>query len=326
MEMECLIDVVDEQQVRTDNDNAWKSILHAHFKDFMEFFWSKAYEAIDWDKPYQALEQELLEVGLKGDIGKRYIDKLFQVYLKDGTQQWILIHIEIQHKKDEEFPKRQFVYFYRIFDFYDKDIASMAVLADKHPTWEPKQYYRSIWGSSISRTYETVKLINFKSKKEELLESQNPFAMVVLIQLDAHETTPNDEARILTKLEFFKALHKKGWSNETIRNMYRFLDIMLCLKDDFEIEYEIAAKKIDEGQKMQIMSNIERKAYLEGEQRGEQRGEQGGEAKILTNLLILKFKTIPVLYLNKIENAGTVELEKWALNIFAARTIEEVFL
>ncbi len=317
METELLMDVVDEQKVRADNDNAWKAILHLHFKDFMEFFWPKAYEVIDWEKPYQALDQELLEVGLKGDIGKRYIDKLFQVYLQDNTKQWILIHIEIQHKKDDEFPKRQFVYFYRIFDFYDKDIASMAILADRNPTWEPKQYHRSIWGSSITRTYETVKLTHFKSKKDELLKSQNPFAMVVLIQLDAHETTPYDEARILTKLEFFKALHKKGWANETIRNMYRFLDIMLCLNNDFEIEYEIAAKKIDEGQKMQIMSNIERKAYYNG--------EQYGEAKILVKQLTLRFKSIPDRYLARIENANTEALEKWALNILSANTIDKVF-
>ena len=110
MEVECQVDVVDEQTILTDNDGAWKAILHAHFRDFIAFFWSEAYEAIDWTQPYQALEQELLEVGLKGDIGKRYIDKLFQVYLKEGTQQWILIHIEIQHKKNDEFPKRQFIY------------------------------------------------------------------------------------------------------------------------------------------------------------------------------------------------------------------------
>jgi hypothetical protein len=38
-------------------------------------------------------------------------------YLKDGKEQWILIHLEVQGKKEEDFPKRMFTYGYRIFFF-----------------------------------------------------------------------------------------------------------------------------------------------------------------------------------------------------------------
>lgn len=65
---------------------------------------------------------------------------------------------------------------------------------------------------------------------------------------------------------------------------------------------------------MQIMASIERKAY------------HRGEVKILVNLLNLKFKFIPPEYLTTLESANTENLEKWALNILAAETIDKVFV
>lgn len=85
-----------EKNPQTDNDGGWKQIINTHLKDFVEFFWLEAYENIDWQKPYEFLEQELLSIGIPEAVGKHYVDKLFKVYLKkSGEEQWILLHIEI---------------------------------------------------------------------------------------------------------------------------------------------------------------------------------------------------------------------------------------
>jgi hypothetical protein len=49
-----------------------------------------------------------------------------------------------------------------------------------------------------------------------LKNSDNPFAMVVLLQLAALETKPDDKQRLMTKLEFFRNLNKHGWDIEKI--------------------------------------------------------------------------------------------------------------
>jgi hypothetical protein len=233
------------------------------------------------------------------------------------------------------------------------EVASMAVFADKSLSWQPHQYHKNIWGSSITRTYETIKLIHFKSQQEMLLKSNNPFAMVILIQLQAYQTKPNETSRLLTKLAFFKTLYKKGWSLATIRSIYLFLEYILCLNEEFEIEYKQACRKIDGGQKMNILLDFEQEAYdkgikigeqkgikigkLEGEKEGERRGEKKGEKigekkgekigelKILVNLLKLRFNSIPQHYLSKMESANTDALERWAGKILNAQTIEDVF-
>lgn len=314
-----------KENSRADNDMGWKQILQAHLKEFMEFFWYEAYQDIDWSRPYEFLEQELMAIAVKEEIGKRYIDKLFKVYLKNGKEQWLLLHIEIQHTKKKTFPEVMFTYFYRIYDRYHQDVASLAILADKNPNWRPNQYCRRVWKSEIIRTYEVVKLIDFKPRIAELRQHPNPFAMVVLIHLAALETKANNQNRLLTKLEFFRNLHLQGWSFEKSMNMYRFLDAILSLNPKFEVEYIEKAKEIDQEFHMQLTLTAERYGFRQGEQQGEQRGFQHGEAHILTSILRAKFKELPESYVQKINNSEPDILNQWAINSVAAQTLEQVF-
>jgi flagellar biosynthesis/type III secretory pathway protein FliH len=206
-----------------------------------------------------------------------------------------------------------------------KIIASMAVLADKNLNWRPNQYHRKVWGSEITRTFEIVKLMDFKSKKEELLKNDNPFALIVLIQLAALETKADDENRLLTKLEFFRYLHQHGWSMEKAMNVYRFLDILLSLNPKFEIQYIEKAKRIDEDFNMNLTLTAERYGFQQGKQEGIQQGMQEGEGTMLMYLLELKFKAIPDLYRHKIKQADTQTLLKWAERVLEHQALEDVF-
>ena len=56
----------------------------------------KLNEQIDFDKGYEFLDGELNRIKIKSKSRNRRSDKLVKVYLKDGTEQYLLIHIEIQ--------------------------------------------------------------------------------------------------------------------------------------------------------------------------------------------------------------------------------------
>jgi len=307
----------EEKSPRADNDGGWKHILSAHLKDFVEFFWSEAYQAIDWTRPYELLEQELMAIGVNEEIGKRCVDKLFKVHLLNGQEQWLLLHIEVQNTKDEAFPERMFTYFYRIFDRYNKDIASMAVFADLNQDWRPNEYRRKIWGSEIIRKYEVVKLIDYQPQIEELKSHRNPFAMVVLVQLAAMESRPDDKQRLLTKLEFFRALHMHGWPFEKSMNMYKYLDTMLGLSPKYQVQYITEAKAIDQEFAMNFTTIAERHGFEEGMQQG--------EAHLLTSILKAKFKELPDTYIKKIDTADAETLNQWAINFITAQSLDEIF-
>jgi hypothetical protein len=197
----------------------------------------------------------------------------------------------------------------------------MAVLADKDLNWRPKQYHRKVWGSEITRTFEIVKLIDFKLRKEELLKDDNPFALIVLIQLAALETKADEENRLLTKLEFFRCLHQHGWPMEKVMDVYRFLDILLSLNPKFEIQYIEKAKQIDEDFSMNLTLTAERYGF----QQGKQEGMQEGEGTMLMYLLERKFKAVPDVYRYKVKQADTQTLLKWAERVLEYQRIEDIF-
>jgi len=125
----------------------------------MEFYFPLAHAEIDWSKEYVFLDQELRAVVQDAELGKRFVDKLVRVNVLNGDEKWIYIHVEVQGTKQAEFAKRMFVYNYRIFDRYDRPVASLAVLADTHKQWKPTSYSLTLpeWlNSKVWQELETI--------------------------------------------------------------------------------------------------------------------------------------------------------------------------
>jgi hypothetical protein len=78
----------------SDFDNPWKDVLEHFFGQFLAFFFPDAHAAIDWGRRYESLEKELQQIVSESELGLRLADKLFKVWLKDGQETWILIHVD----------------------------------------------------------------------------------------------------------------------------------------------------------------------------------------------------------------------------------------
>ncbi len=114
---------------RDDFDTPWKAILEGYLPEFMAFFFPETHVAIDWPRGYTFLDKELQSVTRDAEIGRRLVDKLVQLWRHDGTNAWVLIHIEIQGQEAAAFPERMFSYHYRLYDQYRRPIVSHAVLS-----------------------------------------------------------------------------------------------------------------------------------------------------------------------------------------------------
>jgi hypothetical protein len=117
-------------------DTGWKEILERYLPRFLEFYFPDIYRDTDPER-YSFLDKELQSITKDSTLGRRYADKLIRVFLRDGSEQWLLIHIEVQGEAEEEFEKRLFIYNYRIFDRYDRDVVTLAVLSDSSETFRP---------------------------------------------------------------------------------------------------------------------------------------------------------------------------------------------
>jgi hypothetical protein len=102
-----------------DYDSPWKEMLDGYFPAFMAFFFPEAHADIDWTRGYESLDTELQQIVRDAVLGTRLADKLMKVWRRDGIEQMVLVHTEIQGARDADFAKRMYVYNYRLFDRYD---------------------------------------------------------------------------------------------------------------------------------------------------------------------------------------------------------------
>ena len=142
----------------SEQDSVWKEVLDAYFKEFLAFFFPETHQDVDWRRAYEFLDKELEKVVQDSELGKRLVDKLVKVYLKDGAETWLLIHIELQSYADPGFEERMYVYNYRIFDRYPSEVISTAVLTDTTQSYRPQAYLRRRWGFRHLFEFPTVKL------------------------------------------------------------------------------------------------------------------------------------------------------------------------
>lgn len=112
---------------KIDQDGLWKKVIGDLFEEFLLFFLPELHGHIDFNEKPAFLDKELFQEVGDEQKGRRFADRLAKVYLKNGEERWILIHIEAQNRNEAEFPKRIFQYFYRIFDRCDKKVVALAV-------------------------------------------------------------------------------------------------------------------------------------------------------------------------------------------------------
>src|SRR5579859_3034159 len=129
-----------------DYDSPWKDAVETFLPDCLALFFPTAFAAIDWTIKPAFLDQELRQIQRDAEIGRRVVDKLVQVARLDGTDVWVLVHIEIQNQPEADFVKRMFTYYYRLLDHFDRPVVSLAILGDEQSSWRPERYELDLWG------------------------------------------------------------------------------------------------------------------------------------------------------------------------------------
>ncbi len=146
----------------------------------------------------------------------------------------MLIHVEVQTWKEGDFPRRMHVYNHRIFDRYDREVISLAILADDDPDWRPNQFGYSRWGFRTGTEFPIVKLLDYAPRWQVLEADPNPFAMVVLAHLKTLETRRSTADRHAWKLRLVKGLYERGMNPEDVRQVFRFIDWIMDLPEGRE--------------------------------------------------------------------------------------------
>ena len=242
----------------------------------MAFFFPQAYADIDWSKGYEFLDKELQKVVRDAELGRRLADKLIKVWRHNGEEAWVLIHIEVQGQVDAGFAKRMYTYNYRLFDRYDKPVASLAVLADEGREWRPDHYSYGLWGSQAGLWFPTVKLLDYRQRWSELEDSDNPFAMIVMAHLQVQATRHQPAERLKWKVSLVRRLYERDYEKQDILELFRFIDWLMELPEELTEQFEQMLVEYEEAKQVEYITSIERLGMKRGFQQGVQQGDQQG--------------------------------------------------
>jgi len=306
-------------------DTPWKRAIERYFPEFMAFFFPQAFTQIGWDRGYTFLENELVAITKDAELGKRFADKLVQVYRTSGEEELIYIHLEVQGTAQAEFAERMFVYHYRIYDYYRRPVASMAVLADDSPTWKPQEFAYNTLDCQLSLRYPVVKLQDYAGQEYELADNPNPFALVTLAHLQTQATRKDPNARYEAMWKLVQLLYDRGWERQRVLDLLFMLDWMMTLPDYlsktlWQNIHELKQEKI-----MAYVSSFERFATEAGKLEGKLEGMQIGEALALQKLLTKRFGAVPADTVQKIATADTAQIDAWLDQVLDAPNLDVLF-
>ena len=265
------------------DDSLWKAILEDLFAEFLQFFFPNANEIFDMEKGFEFLDKELEQIFpmQEDDFSPKYVDKLVKVFTREGLEQWILIHIEVQGSTDATFGHRMFQYFYRIYDKYQHPITSFAILTDTNKNFRPQYYEQSYLGTSFRYNFNLYKVLD--QNEAELLESNNPFAMVILTVLVALKKGKQSEDELFTeKIALAKRLLSKQFSKEHIRAIMNFLKLYIRFgntENTLNFDNQIAILTDKTKKTMGIEEFALDRAERIGEKKGIEKGMEKGIEK-----------------------------------------------
>jgi len=298
-------------------DSSWRKILDKLLPDFLGFYFREIYLAIDFTKGFEFLDKELQKIlPQEDDTGQRVVDKLIRVILRDGSEKWLLIHIEVQGRRESDFAQRVYNCNYRIFDRLGEKVISVVLLTDDDPKFRENVYEISQLGFQLYFKFPMVKLLDYRDKWEELERDPNPFALVTMAFLKTVETQGNDQERYQWKKHFLLELYRRGMSREMILALYEFIDIVMALPEAKDDELNEDIKQTTEENKMSIITTAERI--------GMKKGLEQGLRGMISDILEIKFGVVGLELFDQVEQVTDIEtLQNIRAELKRAQSIAE---
>ncbi len=305
-------------------DETWKEAMNLWFESFIAFFFPHVHRDIDWNRGWESLDNELQQATRDAELGDKRVDKLVKVWLRDGAEAWLLIHIEIQSQRETDFERRMFVYHYRIFDRYNRQVVSLAVLGDGNRHWRPQAFGYEKWGCELTFRFPIVKLLDFADVEPMLAASADPMTAMVQAHL-ATLAEPNDDMSLFVReRRIIRSLYERDMPKQMILQLFRVIHRMIQLPEGLDRQFVQEHNQWEEEKKMPIVLPFEVRARLEGKALGKAEGLREGLLEAIELGLKLRFGAEGLQCLPAVQQLADIDaLRRVKQTIETAATLDE---
>jgi hypothetical protein len=315
---------------RDEYDPPWKRILEVLLEPALKLFLPQAWADIDWTRPPVSVEKDLQKLLPRSQSRHRWADKVWKTWRRNGDESLVYLHAEIQGDPDQTLPKRMFTSSYRIFDRYEVPVASLAILTDDNPGWDPEDAYGwELWGSQMGLRFPCVRLREYTEGELEVLALDNPWAVVIKAHLATKRTRKQPQRRYEAKREVFLELLERGYEPQVVHAVADFIDWVMKLPEELNDRLLVELEET-ETENMQYINSYSRfvlkRERREGHEEGHEEGTRLGRAEMLKRLAAHRFGELPARVSERIEGADIDTLDAWSCQLLDAERLDDVFV
>ena len=259
-----------DDDYESDYDAIWKDFIAEFWKDILKRFMPDLYDKANLKREPENLDKELRDLlPEEPKAPARYVDTLMKIFLKDGGEEWVLLHVEIQGRGRENISRRMFRYYCLIFTHHDVNPAALAILTSRRPKaeGEPGIYNANVFGTKIEYKYNVIKAYELD---DEELKAGNIVDLFVYSAKIAAKYRKSNKKKLGYMKIIVQLLAKKGWEKFMRRRFIIYLERVMHLSS---IEYRAEFKKttdetFQEGGSRMRYKTVTEEIYEEGIAKG----------------------------------------------------------
>lgn len=219
----------EKDRSRRDDDSLWKDIIERFFYPMLARAIPTLYADADRTKQPKFLDKELKKATYQLKAGKRTVDLLAEVPLKNGDSEWLLLHCEVQGHGGEDLPLRMHRYRSLIFCMFGREPAALAIETDRRSESAPVFYESELYNTVA--TYRYNRLVVPELDEGELLASDNPFDLALCAAQRALLSGKDEQKKHAYLRGLLGLLADRGWSHEDKHRLLLFIENIINLKD-----------------------------------------------------------------------------------------------
>ncbi len=301
------------------HDQIFKTLIENFFREFMELFYPKLADEIDFSS-VDFLREEIFTDLMRGE--KRLLDLVVRVRLKNGERRVLLIHFEFESQRlAADFPRRIFEYYCVLFLRYGEQAVSIAILTDDGESKDPLPDvfdFRVDGDVGVLFKYHILKLSSIDYR--QFLNSNNPLAFALMAKM---KWSRRQIVRL--KADFLRMILGTGIDPARQSLLVEFVETYMPLVEKQREEF---LTLIQSDQAMTEVSKMVTTWELEGIKKGRVEGRQEGRVEgvqaSLRRVLQTRFGLIPQFIEKKIsQTSDDSVLEQMLKQAIVASSLDE---
>ena len=309
------------------HDQYWKTILRTFLREFMELFLPDEASGLDFSS-VSDVERQLFTDLPEGRM--REPDLALEVRSPEREAEVIVIHIEIQHRRGADVPRRMWEYYSLLRLRTRRRVLPLVLYLGRGAGGvTPETYVETLLGREILLfRYMTVGLGDLRA--EEYLERDNVLSAPLSALMSGERAT-----RVARKIRAYDKVRRSILDEARRSMLVHMIDRYLILSEEEEVEMSQKLREKEHVEVQEWLSDYEVRGIEKGIGQGIEQGiEQGidrglvqGKKETLLLLLRHRFGTVPEDLARRIEGIDSAsELDALALKAVEAKAVADLGL